>query len=132
MTLSVSRLLLQCVQKPNQLLHPPASVESVDAKDAKLQEQDQRQTVPTPDSCPSARRAKRMKYEVGVVQEDSHMFHIGLCEHLNHVILNMWPETEDARSPLLLCRGTRHSTGELGLRRLKNMLPLVSILLQFA
>lgn len=67
--MSLALFSLQCVQKPNQLLlRPPASVESVDSKEAKLQEQEQKQPVQTSDS--SARRAKRMKYEVGVAQED--------------------------------------------------------------
>lgn len=82
MTAAVSQFLFQCVQKPNQPLHPPANVESVDTKDTKLQEQEQKQQqhVQTPDYCPSARRAKRMKYEVGVVEGDWHNFHIGPCE----------------------------------------------------
>lgn len=62
----ISPFLFQCVQKLSQPLHPPVCMESVDPKDTKLQEQDQKQLVQTEDS--SARRAKRMKYEVGVVQ----------------------------------------------------------------
>uniref|UniRef100_A0AAQ5XM49 [histone H3]-trimethyl-L-lysine(4) demethylase n=1 Tax=Amphiprion ocellaris TaxID=80972 RepID=A0AAQ5XM49_AMPOC len=42
------------------------SKESVDTKEHKLQDPAQRQPVQTPDTCPSARRAKRMKYEVGI------------------------------------------------------------------
>uniref|UniRef100_A0A3Q3FKC3 [histone H3]-trimethyl-L-lysine(4) demethylase n=1 Tax=Labrus bergylta TaxID=56723 RepID=A0A3Q3FKC3_9LABR len=55
------------------------SVESVDTKEHKLQDQAQRQPAQTPEPCPNARRAKRMKCEVGVVDEecqtpDSKMF----------------------------------------------------------
>ncbi|MEQ2157409.1 hypothetical protein GOODEAATRI_001545 [Goodea atripinnis] len=49
---------LLCVQKPNQ----PA--EDMDSNESKLQEQIQRPPATTPDACPSARRAKRMKIEV--------------------------------------------------------------------
>uniref|UniRef100_A0A3Q3JX86 [histone H3]-trimethyl-L-lysine(4) demethylase n=1 Tax=Monopterus albus TaxID=43700 RepID=A0A3Q3JX86_MONAL len=43
------------------------SMESRDAKEPKLPEQPQRQPVQAPDVCPSARRAKRMKCEVGAI-----------------------------------------------------------------
>uniref|UniRef100_A0A7N6BI04 [histone H3]-trimethyl-L-lysine(4) demethylase n=1 Tax=Anabas testudineus TaxID=64144 RepID=A0A7N6BI04_ANATE len=43
------------------------STECMDTKEHKLQQQAQRQAVQTPDTCPSARRAKRMKPEVGTV-----------------------------------------------------------------
>uniref|UniRef100_A0A671V219 [histone H3]-trimethyl-L-lysine(4) demethylase n=1 Tax=Sparus aurata TaxID=8175 RepID=A0A671V219_SPAAU len=46
----------------------PVSMESVDTRELKLQDQAQRQAVQTPDNCPSARRAKRMKCEVGAVE----------------------------------------------------------------
>uniref|UniRef100_A0A3Q3KWN4 [histone H3]-trimethyl-L-lysine(4) demethylase n=1 Tax=Mastacembelus armatus TaxID=205130 RepID=A0A3Q3KWN4_9TELE len=41
------------------------SMDSRDAKEHKLQDQPQRQPAQMPDTCPSARRAKRMKCEVG-------------------------------------------------------------------
>uniref|UniRef100_A0A3Q2G4C5 [histone H3]-trimethyl-L-lysine(4) demethylase n=1 Tax=Cyprinodon variegatus TaxID=28743 RepID=A0A3Q2G4C5_CYPVA len=50
---------LLCVQKTDQ----PA--EDKDSSEPKLQEQIQRPPAPTPDASPSARRAKRMKIEVG-------------------------------------------------------------------
>uniref|UniRef100_A0A671V8L4 [histone H3]-trimethyl-L-lysine(4) demethylase n=1 Tax=Sparus aurata TaxID=8175 RepID=A0A671V8L4_SPAAU len=50
---------------PVQPLESPVSMESVDTRELKLQDQAQRQAVQTPDNCPSARRAKRMKCEVG-------------------------------------------------------------------
>lgn len=44
-------------------------MESLDTKEHKLQDQDQRQPAQTPDTCPNARRAKRMKCEVSGVEE---------------------------------------------------------------
>ena len=45
-------------------------MEASDTKDHKLQDQAQRQQMQqTPENCPAARRAKRMKCEVGVVDE---------------------------------------------------------------
>ncbi|KAM9829141.1 lysine-specific demethylase 5B-B isoform 1-T1 [Syngnathus typhle] len=55
--------LQKCVQKP---VHPEESAESmtqVDTKEHKLPEPLPRQPIQTPDSCPNARRGKRMKYE---------------------------------------------------------------------
>uniref|UniRef100_A0A8C4HX46 [histone H3]-trimethyl-L-lysine(4) demethylase n=1 Tax=Dicentrarchus labrax TaxID=13489 RepID=A0A8C4HX46_DICLA len=57
---------LLCVQKPVQPLELPGSIESHDTKEHKLQEQAQKQLAQMPDMCPTARRAKRMKCEVGV------------------------------------------------------------------
>uniref|UniRef100_A0A674NMQ4 [histone H3]-trimethyl-L-lysine(4) demethylase n=1 Tax=Takifugu rubripes TaxID=31033 RepID=A0A674NMQ4_TAKRU len=45
-------------------LQSPGNTENLDTKDLKLQEEAQTQPAQTPDSCPSARRAKRMKCEV--------------------------------------------------------------------
>lgn len=59
-------IFLQCVQKPVQPLENTGSMESMETKEHKLlQDQAQRQSCQTPDACPSARRAKRMKCEVG-------------------------------------------------------------------
>uniref|UniRef100_A0A7N6BMC8 [histone H3]-trimethyl-L-lysine(4) demethylase n=1 Tax=Anabas testudineus TaxID=64144 RepID=A0A7N6BMC8_ANATE len=54
---------LLCVQMP---ANSTGSTECMDTKEHKLQQQAQRQAVQTPDTCPSARRAKRMKPELGV------------------------------------------------------------------
>ncbi|XP_070766627.1 lysine-specific demethylase 5B-B [Enoplosus armatus] len=54
---------LLCVQKQVQPVESPASTENTDTKEHKLQDQAQRQLAQTPDACPSARRAKRMKCE---------------------------------------------------------------------
>ncbi|XP_073325651.1 lysine-specific demethylase 5B-B isoform X3 [Pagrus major] len=59
---------LLCIQKPVQPLESPDSMESMDTKELKLQDQAQRQAVQTPDNCPSARRAKRMKCEAACVK----------------------------------------------------------------
>ncbi|XP_030279895.1 lysine-specific demethylase 5B-B isoform X2 [Sparus aurata] len=59
---------LLCIQKPVQPLESPVSMESVDTRELKLQDQAQRQAVQTPDNCPSARRAKRMKCEAACVK----------------------------------------------------------------
>ncbi|KAF3697213.1 Lysine-specific demethylase 5B-B [Channa argus] len=53
----------KCVQTPVQLVDSTGSMESMDNKEHKLQDQAQRQPVQKNDTCPSARRAKRMKYE---------------------------------------------------------------------
>lgn len=45
------------------------SIESMDTKEHKLQDPTQRQPAQTPDTCPNARRGKRMKCEVSVVEE---------------------------------------------------------------
>uniref|UniRef100_A0A7N8X3L9 [histone H3]-trimethyl-L-lysine(4) demethylase n=1 Tax=Mastacembelus armatus TaxID=205130 RepID=A0A7N8X3L9_9TELE len=45
-------------------------MDSRDAKEHKLQDQPQRQPAQMPDTCPSARRAKRMKCEVGAAEEN--------------------------------------------------------------
>uniref|UniRef100_A0A3Q3KVN0 [histone H3]-trimethyl-L-lysine(4) demethylase n=1 Tax=Mastacembelus armatus TaxID=205130 RepID=A0A3Q3KVN0_9TELE len=54
---------LLCVQKPIQTVENTGSMDSRDAKEHKLQDQPQRQPAQMPDTCPSARRAKRMKCE---------------------------------------------------------------------
>lgn len=84
LTVDVMLFLFQCVQKPNQQLQFPTTGESVDSKDNKLQEQDQKQPAQTPDSCPTARRAKRMKCEVGVAQESRHASQSGLVTYVTH------------------------------------------------
>ncbi|KAM8754970.1 lysine-specific demethylase 5B-B isoform 2-T2 [Acanthopagrus schlegelii] len=61
---------LLCIQKPVQPLENPVSMESVDTKEVKLQDQAQRQAVQTPDNCPTARRAKRMKCEAACVKTE--------------------------------------------------------------
>uniref|UniRef100_A0A7N8YNT0 [histone H3]-trimethyl-L-lysine(4) demethylase n=1 Tax=Mastacembelus armatus TaxID=205130 RepID=A0A7N8YNT0_9TELE len=58
---------LLCVQKPIQTVENTGSMDSRDAKEHKLQDQPQRQPAQMPDTCPSARRAKRMKCEVGTI-----------------------------------------------------------------
>eukprot|EP00066_Takifugu_rubripes_P002007 XP_003963614.1 PREDICTED: lysine-specific demethylase 5B-B-like isoform X4 [Takifugu rubripes] len=60
----------KCVQKPNQQLQSPGNTENLDTKDLKLQEEAQTQPAQTPDSCPSARRAKRMKCEASCVKTE--------------------------------------------------------------
>ncbi|XP_061530863.1 lysine-specific demethylase 5B-B isoform X2 [Phycodurus eques] len=63
MCLEVDPELEKCVQKA---VHPEESAESVDQvddKEPKLEEPLQRTPHQTTDSCPSARRGKRMKYE---------------------------------------------------------------------
>uniref|UniRef100_A0A665TC67 [histone H3]-trimethyl-L-lysine(4) demethylase n=1 Tax=Echeneis naucrates TaxID=173247 RepID=A0A665TC67_ECHNA len=67
---------LLCVQKPVQLMED--TMEIMDTKGLKLQDQAQRPPAQTPDTCPSARRAKRMKCEVGVV-EKSHAVDLVVC-----------------------------------------------------
>lgn len=64
---------LQCVQKPDQTDQSPGPKESADAKEPKLQDAApaQRPTAQTPDTLPSARRAKRMKCEVCVHEAQS-------------------------------------------------------------
>ncbi|XP_077454507.1 lysine-specific demethylase 5B-B isoform X2 [Stigmatopora argus] len=54
---------LLCVEKPANSEDSTESKDQIDTKDAKLQEPLQRQPLQTPDSCPNARRGKRMKYE---------------------------------------------------------------------
>uniref|UniRef100_A0A4W6E9R3 [histone H3]-trimethyl-L-lysine(4) demethylase n=1 Tax=Lates calcarifer TaxID=8187 RepID=A0A4W6E9R3_LATCA len=51
---------------PYNLFQNGANLLSVDTKEHKLQDPAQRPPVQSPDNCPSARRAKRMKCEVGV------------------------------------------------------------------
>ncbi|TNN73310.1 Lysine-specific demethylase 5B-B [Liparis tanakae] len=53
--------LEKSVQKP---IQPMESTESLESKDAKLQDPAQRTTAQTPDTSPTARRAKRMKCEM--------------------------------------------------------------------
>uniref|UniRef100_A0AAQ4RSH2 [histone H3]-trimethyl-L-lysine(4) demethylase n=1 Tax=Gasterosteus aculeatus aculeatus TaxID=481459 RepID=A0AAQ4RSH2_GASAC len=60
---------LLCVPRPIQPVESTDSMDTKDTKDAMLQEPAQRTTAPQPDSGPTARRAKRMKCEVGVVKE---------------------------------------------------------------
>ncbi|XP_017265109.1 lysine-specific demethylase 5B-B isoform X2 [Kryptolebias marmoratus] len=55
---------LLCVQKFIQPMEDPDSLEH------KVQDQAQRQPAPTPDSCPGARRAKRMKCEATCVKTE--------------------------------------------------------------
>ncbi|XP_077368986.1 lysine-specific demethylase 5B-B isoform X2 [Festucalex cinctus] len=54
---------LLCVEKPVNPEESAESMDQVDIKEPKLPEPLQRQPVQMPDSCPSARRGKRMKYE---------------------------------------------------------------------
>uniref|UniRef100_UPI0037E7073C lysine-specific demethylase 5B-B isoform X2 n=1 Tax=Semicossyphus pulcher TaxID=241346 RepID=UPI0037E7073C len=61
---------LLCVQKPVQPVESAESVESVDTKEHKLQDQAQRQPAQTPEPCPNARRAKRMKCEAACVKTE--------------------------------------------------------------
>ncbi|XP_010730368.2 lysine-specific demethylase 5B-B isoform X3 [Larimichthys crocea] len=62
---------LLCVQKPVQPLEKTGSMESMETKEHKLlQDQAQRQSCQTPDACPSARRAKRMKCEAFCVKTE--------------------------------------------------------------
>ncbi|XP_077566727.1 lysine-specific demethylase 5B-B isoform X2 [Stigmatopora nigra] len=55
--------LQKCFEKPANSEDSTESKDQIDTKDVKLQEPLQRQPVQTPDSCPNARRGKRMKYE---------------------------------------------------------------------
>uniref|UniRef100_A0A7N9AMB3 [histone H3]-trimethyl-L-lysine(4) demethylase n=1 Tax=Mastacembelus armatus TaxID=205130 RepID=A0A7N9AMB3_9TELE len=64
MRLEADLELEKCVQKPIQTVENTGSMDSRDAKEHKLQDQPQRQPAQMPDTCPSARRAKRMKCEV--------------------------------------------------------------------
>ncbi|XP_035513492.1 lysine-specific demethylase 5B-B isoform X1 [Morone saxatilis] len=70
MRLEADPELEKCVQKPVQPLELPGSVESHDTKEHKLQEQAQKQPAQTPDMCPTARRAKRMKCEAFCVKTE--------------------------------------------------------------
>ncbi|XP_040008959.1 lysine-specific demethylase 5B-B [Xiphias gladius] len=63
--------LEKCVQKPVQLVEITGSMESVDSKEHKLQDLAQRPPALTPDTCLSARRAKRMKYEAICVKTEA-------------------------------------------------------------
>ncbi|XP_062248661.1 lysine-specific demethylase 5B-B isoform X1 [Platichthys flesus] len=63
MRLEADPELEECVQKPVQSVASTGSPESEDTKEPKLQDPAQRPTAQTPDTCPSARRAKRMKCE---------------------------------------------------------------------
>lgn len=65
-------------------------MESVDTKELKLQDQGQKQPAQTPDSCPCARRAKRMKCEVGVVNESWHTPDKGLVHMYTDIFLNWY------------------------------------------
>ncbi|KAM6924487.1 lysine-specific demethylase 5B-B [Xenentodon cancila] len=64
MRLEADPELEKCVQKPVQ----PEEIEG--NKEQKLQDQAQRQPVQTPETCPSARRAKRMKCEATCVKTE--------------------------------------------------------------
>ncbi|XP_029974079.1 lysine-specific demethylase 5B-B isoform X2 [Salarias fasciatus] len=59
---------LLCVQKP--VLPVEKLEEDADIKEQKLQDPVQRSPAPTPDWCPSARRAKRMKYETVCIKTE--------------------------------------------------------------
>ncbi|XP_059188294.1 lysine-specific demethylase 5B-B isoform X2 [Centropristis striata] len=61
---------LLCVQKPIQPVESKVSTESIDTKELKLQDQAQRQTAQTPDTGPTARRAKRMRCEAACVKTE--------------------------------------------------------------
>ncbi|XP_018542873.1 lysine-specific demethylase 5B-B isoform X2 [Lates calcarifer] len=61
---------LLCVQKPVQPVESTGTMESVDTKEHKLQDPAQRPPVQSPDNCPSARRAKRMKCEAICVKTE--------------------------------------------------------------
>ncbi|CAJ1084618.1 lysine-specific demethylase 5B-B isoform X2 [Xyrichtys novacula] len=61
---------LLCVQKPVQPMESTESKESLDTKDQKLQDQAQKQPAQTPEPCPNARRAKRMKCELTCVKTE--------------------------------------------------------------
>ncbi|XP_071333229.1 lysine-specific demethylase 5B-B isoform X2 [Trachinotus anak] len=61
---------LLCVQKPVQSVESTGSMESMDIKEHKPQDQAQRPPAQTPDTCPSARRAKRMKCEAVCVKTE--------------------------------------------------------------
>ncbi|XP_028266723.1 lysine-specific demethylase 5B-B isoform X2 [Parambassis ranga] len=58
---------LLCVQKP---IQPEESLESKDIMELKLQDPAQRQLAQMPETCPSARRAKRMKCEAVCVKTE--------------------------------------------------------------
>ncbi|KAI3357475.1 hypothetical protein L3Q82_015889 [Scortum barcoo] len=60
----------KCVQRPVQPVESPEKMENTDAKEHKVQDQAQRQPAQTPDTCPSARRAKRMKCEAVSVKAE--------------------------------------------------------------
>ncbi|XP_034551845.1 lysine-specific demethylase 5B-B isoform X1 [Notolabrus celidotus] len=69
MRLEADPELEKCVQKPVQPVESMESMlESVDTKEPKLQEQAQKQPAQTPELCPNARRAKRMKCEATCVK----------------------------------------------------------------
>ncbi|KAG8002472.1 Lysine-specific demethylase 5B-B [Nibea albiflora] len=71
MRLEADPELEKCVQKPVQLQETTGSMESMETKELKLlQDQAQRQSSQTPDACPSARRAKRMKCEAFCVKTE--------------------------------------------------------------
>ncbi|XP_060913792.1 lysine-specific demethylase 5B-B isoform X1 [Labrus mixtus] len=70
MRLEADPELEQCVQKPVKSVETAESVESVDTKEHKLQDQAQRQPAQTPEPCPVARRAKRMKCEATCVKTE--------------------------------------------------------------
>ncbi|XP_068996480.1 lysine-specific demethylase 5B-B isoform X2 [Embiotoca jacksoni] len=70
MRLEADPELEECVKKPVQPADDTGSKESEDAKEPKLQDQAQRQPAQMPDSCPTARRAKRMKCEAVCVKTE--------------------------------------------------------------
>ncbi|XP_076022463.1 lysine-specific demethylase 5B-B isoform X2 [Genypterus blacodes] len=53
----------ECVQKPTLPMGITDAMENTDNKELKLQDQALRQPAQTPETCPIARRAKRIKYE---------------------------------------------------------------------
>ncbi|XP_040907391.1 lysine-specific demethylase 5B-B [Toxotes jaculatrix] len=70
MRLEADPELEKCVQKAVQPKESTGSIENVDTKDHKLQDQVQRPPAQMPDICPSARRAKRMKCEAFCVKTE--------------------------------------------------------------
>ncbi|XP_029994151.1 lysine-specific demethylase 5B-B-like isoform X1 [Sphaeramia orbicularis] len=68
MRLEADPELEKCVQKPAQPVLSPG--ENPDTKEHKLQDQGLRQPVQMPETCPSARRAKRMKAEAVFVKTE--------------------------------------------------------------
>ncbi|XP_044207227.1 lysine-specific demethylase 5B-B isoform X1 [Thunnus albacares] len=70
MRLEADPELEKYVQKPVQPVESAESMEGSDIKDYKLQDQAQRQLVQTPENCPGARRAKRMKCETVCVKTE--------------------------------------------------------------
>uniref|UniRef100_A0A8C9ZGS1 [histone H3]-trimethyl-L-lysine(4) demethylase n=1 Tax=Sander lucioperca TaxID=283035 RepID=A0A8C9ZGS1_SANLU len=80
-------------------------VKSMDTKEPKLQDQAQRQTAQTPDTGPTARRAKRIKCEVGAVEESyKHLTQTVLKQAVDLVVCLVCGSGGDEER-LLLCDG---------------------------